>query len=41
MCRGPLAVGVTPTTKVVTETEVDRGVCVAVGGAGRVASDGR
>ena len=41
MCRGPLAVGVAPPTKVVTETEVDRGVGAAVGGAGRVASDGR
>ena len=41
MCRGPLAVGVAPPTKVVTEAEVNWGVSIAVGGAGCIASDGR
>ena len=41
MCRGPLAVGVAPPTKVVTEAQVDRSVGIAVSGAGYITPDGR
>ena len=41
MCRGPLAVGIAPPTKGVTEAEVDWSVSIAVSGAGCVASGGR
>ena len=41
MCRGPLAVGIAPPMKVVTEAEVNWGFSIVVGGAGCIALDGR